>query len=1190
MPSAGVRALVAAAVAASLGLVLVAAQKPSPPASPSPSSSPSPAAGAREDAYRANNLGVAYLEQYNYEEAAKSFRRALEIDSGLTLARINLSIALLYVPDLPGAAREAQAALQAQPGSTQARYVLGLAARGENRVEDGVAAFQQVLATDPRDAGALVNLGQLFLQQRKFDEAMGLFRRAMVEEPFNATATYNLGVALMRAGQQDEGQRVTTQFQALRESGYGVTYSNTYLEQGRYAEALASTGAEPDLVNPATPAVAFAATATINAPPPRPASSVAPATGPGIAQPPGADLPSGFTLVDYDRDGDLDLVDVNNRHGRIRLFANDAGRFTDISAKVDFTEAGHHGPRAVIAGDYDNDGRTDLLVLMREAIRIYRQTENGQFGGGVVLEGNTLPRAPGRWMSVAFADVDHDGDLDIVLLGAVASADVRQAALPPSQALLRNNGDGTFADITSSSKLDAASGSRGEAIVPTDYDNRRDLDLLFLYADRAPALFRNMRDGTFKDEAVETGLASALSAGVGHSAIAAGDVNKDGYTDFFLGRGASPGVLVLSDGNGRFRAADAGPAPSDVIAVQFLDYDSDGLLDLAGLTRNGLFIWRNTGAGWRDVSEDAAKAANDRLRAQGELGSMAAGDIDGDGDTDIIVKSLTGTLTVLTNQGGSRHTSLRVQLTGQVSNRSGVGAKVDMRAGSLRQKLESSSAAPAIAPADLVFGLGARAAADVVRVIWPSGTVQAEPIDPAARGRAVTVKELDRKPSSCPFLYTWNGERFEFITDFMGGGEMGYLEEPGLRNTPDPEEFTRITDAQLRPRNGRYELRVTNELEETLFIDHLRLLAVAHPAGVEIYPREGLFSPPFPTFEVMAARDPRPPARVLDHAGRDVTDKASALDRRYVDGFPLAPVRGYAKPHTLTIEAGDVPGDLLLLTGWTDYAFSSDNVAASQAGLRLEPPTFAVLDDRGRWRTIHASEQIGIPVGRPQTIVLDLHKLWRPGRRAVRISTSMRIYWDQIRIATRARELEPESISLAPVTTLVPIAADLRWRGFSAEATRDEPFTYDYARVSPTSPWKQMPGRYTREGDVRELLQAVDDTFVIARPGDEVALSFEASALSPLPAGWTRTFLLHSDGFSKEMDLHSASPDQAWPLPFHGMTHYPYAAPEAFPFTPERRAAFERYNTRIVSRAVPSLDALAVPPRPRAEPAVQPHP
>jgi hypothetical protein len=182
----------------------------------------------------------------------------------------------------------------------------------------------------------------------------------------------------------------------------------------------------------------------------------------------------------------------------------------------------------------------------------------------------------------------------------------------------------------------------------------------------------------------------------------------------------------------------------------------------------------------------------------------------------------------------------------------------------------------------------------------------------------------------------------------------------------------------------------------------------------------------------------------------------------------------------------------------------------------------------------------------------------------------MRIYWDQILVDTSNGD-SPFSL-----TRLEPIAADLHWRGYSQEVTPDgrEPFGYDYQQVSNSSPWKVMTGRYTREGDVLELLLKSDDMFVISRTGDEISLSFDATSLPPLPDGWTRTFLLYADGFSKEMDINSASPDQLWPLPFHGMTKYPYQAPEHYPMTPARRAYLERYNTRVVTAEVPSIDTM----------------
>ncbi|MGH9761132.1 MAG: FG-GAP-like repeat-containing protein, partial [Blastocatellia bacterium] len=160
-----------------------------------------------------------------------------------------------------------------------------------------------------------------------------------------------------------------------------------------------------------------------------------------------------------------------------------------------------------------------------------------------------------------------------------------------------------------------------------------------------------------------------------------------------------------------------------------------------------------------------------------------------------------------------------------------------------------------------------------------------------------------------------------------------------------------------------------------------------------------------------------------------------------------------------------------------------------------------------------------------------------------------------------------------------PAIADLHWRGYSAETTPDgkEPIGYDYNHLSTSTPWKLMPGSYTREGDVKELLLKTDDMFVVSRPGDEIALSFDATKLPVLAPGWKRTFLLYVDGFSKEMDINSASPDQVAPLPFHGMSKYPYSAPESYPMTRESRKYIDTYNTRIVTETLPPIETAADP-------------
>jgi tetratricopeptide (TPR) repeat protein len=1142
---------------------------------PSQLSQPSqPAARAQappESAYRANNIGVALLEQYDFDAAAASFRDALKAAPSLAIARLNLAIALFYGGNAESAATEARAAAEQLPQTPQAHYMLGLIARAQDRVEDAVAAFQRVADMDRADPGSRVNLGQLFVQQRRLPEAIASFRAALAAEPYNATAAYGLATALIRAGEADEGRGAMQRFQTLRDSVFATTYSSTYLEQGRYAEAIASTGAEPELVNAEPPDVKLSDYTTVTfkeAPASAGQASVSPLGrqltagdltadgGRALAR----ELAGSVTLFDAEGDSDLDVVIVGPEG--IRLHENTGlrdGLLVDVTARSRITTSGRV-PIGAVAGDYDNDGRADLFVLGYERSWLWHRNADGTFEDVSAA----LPKYCCLARSAAFVDLDHDGDLDIFIAG-FASLPRRSPGEGGQNQLLRNNGNGTFADITAETGLGAA--GRGVSIVPTDFDNRRDVDLLIAKYDGTPALFKNLRDGTFRDVGSDVGLPASSAI----TSVAAGDVNKDGYTDFYFGRAGERGVFALSDGRERFASTDAPAEASGSIAAQFLDYDNDGLLDLFEMSSRSAHLFRNLGSRWEDVTRQAGlEELTKSLRSP--LQSFAVGDLDLDGYADLVVRLAGGELRRW-GARGSRNYSLGVSLTARVSNRSSVGAKVEVRAGSLRQKLERSAATPAVAPSDLLFGLGPRTAADVVRVIWPSGILQSEtslaapggPASSNSRFLRAALTELDRKPSSCPFLYTWTGSRFEFVTDFMGGGEMGAWLAPSTWTDPDPDEYVRIPPDLLRPRNGRYELRVTNELEEVLFVDRLQLVAVDHPSDVSVFPNEGLRSAPRPPFTLTAVGDLRPLLAAVDDHGHDVLSRIAEADRRYVDDFAVSSVRGYAEPHELRLDLGPHAGEAaVLMTGWTDYAFSTDNVAASQAGLTMKPPAVQVRDAAGRWRTVVS--EMGFPVGRPQTIVVDLRGQLRPGEREIRIQTSMRIYWDQIQVG-RPRQASPR------LSRIDPVVADLGWRGFSAEKTSEgQPLTYDYHDVSAVSPWKVPVGRYTREGDVRELLRARDDLFVVSKPGDQIALSFDVASLPALPSGWTRTLLFYAYGYSKEMNIRSASPDTVGPLPFFGMSGYPYGPAEQYPQDKARRQYEARFNTRVVKRAVPSID------------------
>src|SRR5438874_3871851 len=599
----------------------------------------------REAAYRANNIGVAMLEQYKPRDAAESFQHALTIDPGLRLAQINLSIALYYVPDNENAKRAAEKALAQDPRAPQPHYILGLIARIDNRFDDAIKEFQSVLAVDNEDVATNVNIGQIYVQEKKNQEAAAAFRKALAAEPYNETALYNLGIVLTRTGAKEEGQRVLQKFKQFSQSGAGTRIGTNYLEGGHYAEAIVSTGAEAELVDRKIPAVKFIDVtetllprlARISGPAFRGATPSKPATNDLNAR----EQP--IVLFDYDGDGDLDIFDAAVPP---RLLRNDGGKFTDVTAGSGLSVSESQYCFAAVAGDYDNDGRTDLFVAYgaENKFVLYHNDGNGHFSDRTKQAGIMAPpRAGAPYVSAAFADVDHDGDLDIVVTG-------------PSNILFRNNGNGTFADITQAAAVNAHdSPVTGAAVVPTDFDNRRDVDLFVLNRQHSPMLFRNMRDGTFRNVAKETGLDN----GEGFWCVAAGDVNKDGFTDFFMSSGVRA-AFAVSDGRGRFKLSSAPAAAKGALAAQFLDYDNDGLLDLLAVTTRGLRIWRNVGNEFVDVSARALPALFRNVSVVSGLrepsvgkAAIASGDVDNDGDIDVILRVPDGGLCILRNEGGN---------------------------------------------------------------------------------------------------------------------------------------------------------------------------------------------------------------------------------------------------------------------------------------------------------------------------------------------------------------------------------------------------------------------------------------------------------------------------------------------------------------------------------------------------------
>jgi len=752
-----------------------------------------------------------------------------------------------------------------------------------------------------------------------------------------------------------------------------------------------------------------------------------------------------------------------------------------------------------------------------------------------------------------FWDLDHDGDLDLLL------------ATPRGNRVYRNNLDGTFREMAAPMGL-AMEGSRDAAAGDFDGDGRT--DLVVLTSDGRPRLFHNLGQGRFEDVTAASGLAAVRRAG----AVAVGDYDNDGFLDLFLtSLDGSDAALYHNRGDGTFqrdaRSDGLRRKLAGVVGLDaaFFDFDNDGRLDLVVVGKGGVRLFRNDATrGFEDVSS----ILPDSLRAGR---AVAVADIDQDGDLDLIVVGWDGRPRLLRNDGGNvnQYVDVRLVALRQGSGKNngfGRGATVELRARDLYQLRLATDRVTH-------FGLGRRLKADVLRVRWPNGVSQTVYYP----GTEEDVLEQQQLKGSCPFLYVWDGRGFTFATDAMWnsalGMPLGIMTREGGILSASPhasQEYLRVPGGLLRARDGRYQLRLTEELWETGYLDEARLLAVDHPESVQVYVNERFVPAGAASLRLYQVARPRPPVAATDELGNDLLPALRAQDDVYAANLRPARYQGLTELHDLVLDFGSLTGMdsvFLFLTGWIYPTDASINFALAQSpALQVVPLQVQVKDPAGQWRTV--IPDLGFPAGKNKTIIADLTGKFLSADRRIRIRTNMEIYWDRAFVAATA------SASPVTVTTLRAVAADLHYRGFSRmyrKGGRYGPQWFDYGDVSRERAWAPIVGSFTRYGDVLPLVDSVDDRYVIFGPGDEVALEFDSAAAPALPPGWTRDFLIYTDAWLKDADLNTLAGGTVEPLPFHRMARYPYGADEAFPTDALHRRFVETYNTRRVLTPRPPL-------------------
>ena len=478
---------------------------------------------------------------------------------------------------------------------------------------------------------------------------------------------------------------------------------------------------------------------------------------------------SGGALFDLDNDDDLDLYLVQGNSLSVptepppknRLYRNDSGIFVDITESANVGDIGYG--LGVVAADYDGDGNRDLYITNLGKNVLYRNNGDGTFTD--VTEQAQVD-CPLLSASAAFADIDRDGDLDLYVCNYVEYAletdipcyykNTLRIYCGPNEyhgiadVLYRNNGDGTFTDITKSAGVYEPT-TRGLGVVFTDVNNDGWVDI-YVANDMSPnTLFMNQGDGTFREEGVLRGVAfNGDGIANGSMGIDAGDYDNDGNIDLWVSNfSLEANCLMQNDGDGYFEDVTFDTNLADPsfyslgFGTRFVDFDNDGWLDL--LVGNG-HIWDNVkqidakmsyaqpvqlfhnqgGAPQNHTgfTEITAEAGLDKTHYV--VRGMLFGDIDTDGDVDVVLCQSNRPTVILSNEVGNANAWLTVKLVGTDGNTDAIGAQVQLEAGGMTFLREIICGASYLSGNDLriCFGLGDATRVDNLQIRWHNGSTQ----------------------------------------------------------------------------------------------------------------------------------------------------------------------------------------------------------------------------------------------------------------------------------------------------------------------------------------------------------------------------------------------------------------------------------------------------------------------------------
>ncbi len=1017
-----------------------------------------------------NNLGVLQLRQRDLENASKSLETAGNLAPNNSKIILNRSLVAGQIGNADRAIELLNRAVELDPANLQARYLIAMEFERRSNDADAFSQYATISLALPDNVGAAIETGRTAAKLGKTDELTASI--AVIEKSSNKfpVAANEQLTALKTAVSSSDSRKVTTQISYLRNTLLSEQWFRNDIAEFKPSDTSIGTLIRRPIVIPA-PEFKVAA----------------PDTGLTFKpKPVGAAQGTGFSAFYFDGDSQPIAVSSGERDITRGEYPSFFGITRDQIATIDF----------------DYDFKNDLATATSKGFKLFRQIAERRFDDVTASTKLGSEITSQEYAGIWAADVEHDGDLDLVL-----------APLAGRIVVARNNADGSFTAISPFLGVETV-----RDFAYADLDEDGDSDAVFVDHKNTISIFANERGGSFE--------LLPISEFTDVRAIAVADANGDGRLDLVAKRDIGVFVIQL-EADGKLKGAqkitdlDTNVCRS-FCGIDVADLDNNGANDIVIMGDIGTNILLADGTGFTAIPFDS----EDRVRD--------VADVNGDGRLDLIGSDDDGTASVFENKGTKNYHWQTVRPRAaktegdQRVNSFGIGGEIEIRAGLKVQK-------QIIASPQVHFGLGEQPTTDVLRVVWANGYVQAE-FD-IQSDQSVAAEQ--RLKGSCPHLFAWNGEKFALVKDAPPwspalGLKINAQDTYGVLQT---EEWFKIPGDALRPRNGSYELRITGEYWETFYLDNYKLLVVDHPEYTEVFTDER-FAVPLPPLAVFSTETLQPFSSAIDHNGRDVLQDIEALDEKYLDGIKRGRFQGVAEDHWIDLYLPkDAPSDKklwLVADGWIHPTDASINVQRGQ-GTPVPPKslTLEIQKPNGTWKV--AKENLGFPAGKMKTILIDLEGVFPAGTigRKIRLRTEMEIFWDRLTWAADipAPDISKETIDLA--------SAELRYRGFSIieKANDSSPEKPDYDRILTTSQrWRDLLGYYTRFGDVKELLSGVDGRMVLMNAGDELVLKFPA--LPDVKTGWKRDFVIVGNGWIKDGDLNSVFSKTVLPLPMHENNDY----------------------------------------------------